>query len=198
MLVALDRWVSGRAEPPASRYPRIADGTLVDLATWRRTFPQIPGVGLPPDYYRPCRLDFGPRFRSEGIADVVPPKMGEPFGALIPAVDADGNELAGIRLPDVAVPLGTYTGWNLRTAASGPEGILTRLDGMYLPFATTSRQRREQGDPRPSVRERYPTRAAYLAQMTEATLKLYHEGFLLAEDAAAVLATAALRDFWSD
>ena len=198
MLVALDRWVSGRAEPPASRYPRIADGTLVDLATWRRAFPKIPGAGLPPDYYGPCRLDFGPRFRSEGIADVVPPKMGKPFGTLIPAVDADGNELAGVRLPDVAVPLGTYTGWNLRTAASGPEGILTRLDGMYLPFATTEQQRREQGDPRPSVPERYPTRAAYLAQMTEATLKLHHEGFLLAEDAAAILATACERDFWSD
>ena len=196
MLVALDNWVSGHAKPPASRYPRIDDGTLVDLDTWRRAFPKIPGVELPPDYYRPCRLDFGPRFRSEGIADLVPPKMGKPFGTLIPAVDADGNELAGVRLPDVAVPLGTYTGWNLRTAASGPEGILTRLDGMYLPLATTQQQRRERDDPRPSVRQRYPTRQAYLARMTEVTLELYREGFLLADDVVAILTTASARDFW--
>jgi len=198
MLVALDRWVSGRGEPPTSRYPRIADGGLVDLATWRRSFPNIPGVGVPEDYYRPCRLDFGPRFRSEGIADIVPPKMGPAFGALIPAVDSDGNDRAGIRLPDVAVPLGTYTGWNLRTAESGPEGILTRLDGMYLPFATTAAQRRAQGDPRPAVRERYPTRELYLAKMTEATLALQRDGFLLPEDAATILAAAAERDFWGD
>jgi hypothetical protein len=198
MLVALDRWVSGRAEPPASRYPHLADATLVDLDTWRRAFPKIPGVGLPDDYYRPCRLDFGPRFHSQGIADIVPPEMGSPFRTLIPAVDADGNDRAGIRLPDIAVPLGTYTGWNLRNAASGPKGILTRLDGMYLPFATTRAERLAQNDPRPSVRERYPTREIYLAQMTDAALKLHREGFLLAEDLAAILTTAAQRDFWTD
>ncbi len=198
MLVALDRWVSGLAEPPASRYPRIADGTLVDLDTWRRSFPKTPGVGLPEDYYRPCRLDFGPRFRSEGIADVVPPAVGQTFGTLIPAVDADGNDRAGIRLPDVAVPLGTHTGWNLRTPQSGPEGILTRLDGMYLPFATTREERQRRGDPRLSIRERYPTREGYLARMTEAALRLHREGFLLSEDVASILTAASERDFWSD
>lgn len=198
MLVALDRWVSGHAEPPTSRYPRLADETLVDLDTWRRSFPRLPGVGLPDDYYRPCRLDFGPRFHSQGIADTIPPKMGQPFRTLIPAVDADGNDRAGIRLPDIAVPLGTYTGWNLRTAASGPEGILTRLDGMYLPFATSRAERLVRSDPRPSVRERYPTRQVYLAQMTEAALKLHREGFLLAEDLTAILTIAARRDFWND
>ncbi len=198
MLMALDRWVSGLAEPPASRYPRIADGTLVDLDTWRQSFPKIPGVGLPNDYYRPCRLDFGPRFRSEGIADMVPPKMGRAFGTLIPSVDADGNEQAGIPLPDVAVPLGTYTGWNLRTAQAGPEGMLTRLDGMYLPFATTRAERERLADPRPSVRERYPTREVYLAQMTEAALQLHRNGFLLSEDVVSILKAASERDFWSD
>ena len=198
MLVALDRWVSGHAEPPASRYPRFADDTLVDLDTWRRSFPKIPGVALPDDYYRPCRLDFGPRFHSQGIADTIPPEMGRPFRTLIPAVDADGNDRAGIRLPDVAVPLGTYTGWNLRTAASGPEGILTRLDGMYLPFATTRAERLAQNDARPSVRERYPMRQVYLAQITEAALELHREGFLLAEDVTAILNAAAQRDLWTD
>jgi len=198
MLVTLNRWVSGQAEPPASRYPRLADGTLVDLDTWRESFPKVPGVGLPDDYYQPCRLDFGPRFQTEGIADLIPPKTGEFFRTLIPAVDADGNDRAGIRLPDVAVPLGTYTGWNLRTAASGPEGILTRLDGMYLPFATTQQERLAQNDPRPSVRERYPTREVYLSRMTEAALELHREGFLLAEDVVTILTTASQRDLWED
>jgi len=198
LLVALDRWVSGIAEPPASRVPRIANGTLVDLDTWQRSFPKIPGVGLPQDYYRPYRLDFGPRFHVKGIADVIPPRVGPPFGTLLPAVDADGNERAGIRLPDVAVPLGTYTGWNLRTAKAGPEGKLTRLDGMYLPFTTTRAERIERGNPRPSVQERYPTRDVYLSKMTDAALKLYHEGFLLAEDVATILVNASQCNFWDD
>jgi hypothetical protein len=155
-------------------------------------------VSLPEDYYRPSRLDFGPRFHSEGIADIVPPQVGAPFASLVPAVDADGIDRAGIHLPEVAVPLGTYTGWNLRSAAAGPAGTLTRLDGMFLPFATTRAERMARGDPRPSIRERYPTRAIYLTRMTEAALKLYHEGFLLADDVTAILTQAAQCDFWSD
>jgi hypothetical protein len=193
MLVALDRWVSSGQEPPPSRYPRLADGTLVDLDTFRSSFPQLPGVNLPQDYYRPARLDFGPRFHTQGIADMVPSKAGTPYRTLVPAVDADGNELAGIRLPDVAVPLGTYTGWNLRAAACGAEGTLAGLEGMYLPFASTSAQRRERRDPRPSVAERYPTRDVYLARMTDAVLDLKVQGFLLAEDAAAILKMASER-----
>jgi hypothetical protein len=170
----------------------------VDLASFQESFPRIPQVNLPTDYYRPRRLDFGARFQTRGIADVIPPKVGAPYRTLVPAVDTDGNELAGIRLPDVAVPLGTYTGWNLRAAEFGGEGVLAGLDGMYLPFAVTAAERREQRDPRPAVRERYPTRDAYLARMTEAALDLQKQGFLLAEDVTAILQNARERRLWGD
>jgi len=196
MLLALDRWVSGDQEPPPSRYPKIADHTLVDLAKFRETFPKIPSVNLPTGYYRPLRLDFGPRWYSEGISDYVPPKVGPPYNTLVPAVDGDGNEVAGIRLPDVAVPLGTYTGWNLRAAPYGAEGMLAELDGSYLALAISADDRRRGGDPRPSVCERYPTREVYLARITEAALELQEEGFLLEEDVVRILRTAAQRDPW--
>ena len=94
---------------------------------------------MPGSFYAPFRLDFGPRWQSEGIADVVPPRIGPWYRTLVPAVNADGNEVAGIRLPDVAVPLGTYTGWNLRAAACGAEGMLAPYQGSYLAFAGTLR-----------------------------------------------------------
>lgn len=196
MLVALDAWVTRNEPPPPSRHPRVADGTLVDLKTFHAQFPRIPGVKLPDDFYKPLRLDFGPRFDSHGITDIVPPRVGKPYGALIPAVDADGNEIAGIRLPEVAVPLGTFTGWNLRAAPFGAEGLLSGLDGMYLPFAVTVAERQARHDPRPAVQERYPTREVYLARMTEAALELQEQRFLLAEDVVAILRNAAQRRLW--
>jgi hypothetical protein len=114
----------------------------------------------------------------------------------VPAVDTDGNEVAGIRLPEVAVPLATYTGWNLRAAAYGAEGMLAPYHGSYLTFPRTRAERLERGDPRLSVRERYPTRDVYLAQMTEATLRLLENGYLLAEDAQVILKTFAKQSFW--
>lgn len=197
MLVALDRWVSAGEEPPPSRYPSIADDTLVDLDTFRRQFPEIPGVRLPQGCYRPARLDFGPRFHTQGIADVVPPKTGPSYRTLVPAVDANGNEVAGIRLPDVAVPLGTYTGWNLRAAEYGAEEMLAGLHGVYLPFARTPEERRECGYPRLSVLERYSTREVYLARMTDAALELNQQSFLLAEDVVAILKAASQHRLWN-
>lgn len=196
LLVALDQWVSTGREPPASRYPRIADGTLVDLETFRKAFPQIPGVRTPAVCYSPFRLDFGPRWVTAGIADCVPPRLGPPYRTLVPAVDADGNERAGIRLPEVAVPLATYTGWNLRAAAYGAEGMLAPYNGSYLIFARTRAERQQRGDPRPSILERYPTREVYLARLTQAALQLHDDGFLLDEDVVAILKTAAKQPWW--
>jgi hypothetical protein len=195
LLVALDRWVSSGTRPPDSRYPRIADRTLVDLETFRKMFPRIPGVCLPSGYYMPCRLDFGPRWLTEGIAERVPPNVGPSYHTLVPAVDADGNEVAGIRLPDIAVPLATYTGWNLRAAQFGAEGMLAPYHGSYLAFARTRDERQRSGDPRPSVLERYPTREIYLARIAQAALDLHAQGLLLEEDAIAILRTAAKRQF---
>ncbi len=196
LLGALDRWVTTGKEPPESRYPRIADGTLVNLEAYRRSFPQIPGVGIPQSFYVPLRLDPGPRWHTEGIADHVPPQVGRPYHTLVPAVDADGNELAGIRLPDIAVPLATFTGWNLRAAPYGAAGMLARWSGSYLPFPGTPEERNQSRDSRPSVLERYPSREIYLTQVTESALDLQRRGFLLEEDVVEILKSAARRRRW--
>lgn len=196
LLGALDRWVTTGQEPPASRYPRIDDGTLVQLKTWKMQMPAIPGVQLPEQLYIPVRLDFGPRFHSEGIADIVPARAGAPYRTLVPTVDADGNERAGILLPDVAVPLATYAGWNLRSDRAGAEGALGRWSGSYLPFPRTSEERRQTSDPRPSIYERYPTRAAYLERIVATSLSLRDQGFLLDEDVVDILRAASQRKLW--
>jgi hypothetical protein len=196
LLMALDRWASEGEEPPESRYPKIADGTLIDLERFRASFPRIPEATLPTGYYAPLRLDPGPRWRTEGIADNVPPKVGPPYRTLIPAVDADGNDVAGIRLPEHAVPLATYAGWNLRAAAWGAGGMLTRWMGSSWPFVKTAEERVRNGDPRRSVIERYPTRAAYVARIAEAALDLQRQRLLLEEDLVAILRRAATVPGW--
>ncbi|MCB1278933.1 alpha/beta hydrolase domain-containing protein [Prosthecobacter sp.] len=195
MLLNLSEWMQSGKAPPPSRHPTLADGTLVDHDTWRVAFPKIPGCNLPAHHYEPARLDFGPRFHSEGIADIIPPKAGKPFRTLLPAVNADGNETCGIILPEVAVPLGTYTGWNLRAPKFGAETMLSPLDGMFLPFAKTKAEREKSGDPRLSLEERYPTRADYLSRLTEAALNLCREGFLLDEDVVRILERSAKVEF---
>ncbi len=194
LLVALDRWVQSGQQPPQSRYPRIDQGTLVSLDKLRAAFPKIPGVNLPKTFYRPARLDFGPRWDSQGIADRVPPEIGPEYNTLVPAVDADGNELAGIRLPEVAVPLATYTGWNLRSKEAGAEEMLAPFHGSYLPLARTKAERQQSGDPRPSIAERYPTREAYVARVKQAALELQQAGLLLEADARAAIDAAGRRE----
>jgi hypothetical protein len=196
LLAAMDRWVSDGTEPPASRHPRIGDGTLVDLAGFQQQFPKIPDVRLPQDYYRPLRLDHGPNWRIQRVATIVPPKTGPAYRTMIPAVDPDGNELAGIRLPDVAVPLGTYMGWNLRADQYGAGGILSDLDGSYLEFRMTAADRQQSSDPRPSIHERYPSRKIYLEKYTQAALRLQEDRLLLEEDVTEMLDQAAQRDHW--
>jgi hypothetical protein len=191
MLMTLSEWIQTGKAPPPSRHPSLADQTLVDFDTWRAQFPKIPGHNLPTQAYQPPRLDFGPRFLSEGIADIIPPTMGQPFRTRVPAVNADGNETSGIVLPEVAVPLGTYTGWNLRSAQVGAETMLSPLDGMFIPFAKTKAEREQSGDPRLSLEERYPTQADYLSQLTQAALKLKQQGFLLEEDVVRLLERGA-------
>jgi len=193
LLVALDRWASEGVRPPESRYPRIDDGTLVDLAAFRDGWPAIPGALAPEDYYQPFRLDPGPRWATDGIADNVPPEAGPAFQTLVPMVDADGNEVAGIRLPHVAVPLATYTGWNLRDASWGAGGMLTRWMGSYLALPGTEAERARLRDPRRSVRERYPTHDAYVAEVERVCRELVGAGYLLERDVAKLVREAAER-----
>jgi hypothetical protein len=196
LLVILDEWVADGREPPQSRYPRIADGTLVELETYRRSFPRIPDVTPPESVYAPLRLDLGPRWETKGIADYVPPRTGEPYRTLVPAVDADGNEIAGVRMPDVAVPLSTHVGWNQRAAEFGAEGMLARWVGSSWPLPATREQCQRDDDPRVSLAERYPTKEAYMAKLDQAVEQLKRERFLLEEDSGHILESAASMPLW--
>ena len=188
LLLALNSWVADGKEPPPSRYPRLADQNLTSLPDLK--FPKIPGVRLPERSQTAYRLDFGPSFRSQGIVSLEPPKVGKPFPTLVPQVDSDGNETAGIRLPEIQVPLATYTGWNLRAPELGAADELLSMIGSFLPFTRTKAERVKQGDPRPSIEERYPNRQGYLESVKAAAHRLAGEGYLLESDIPSVLAGA--------
>jgi hypothetical protein len=185
LLLAMDRWTANGTEPPPSRYPRIADGTLV--APDRLKFPKVPGVTTTTAVHRAYRADYGPRFVSEGVVTVEPPRLGTAFPILVPQVDADGNGLAGVRMPDLAVPLATHTGWNLFNARSGPTNELSSMQGSYVPFARTAAERKRANDPRLSIEERYRDKDQYVGLVSKAGLDLIEEGLLLQEDLAAIL-----------
>lgn len=190
LLTALDAWIRDEKLPPVSVYPRIDEGSLVDLETFRAQFPKIPGVEPPAQIYRPLRLDPGPRWETEGIADHVPPKTGEPYATLVPAVDANGNERGGIRLPEISAPRGTATGWNVRDETHGAGGVLAGLQGSWFPFAETKAEREAKADPRPSLEELYPDRGAYLDGVAATLIVLREGGYLLDEDVTRLLGRA--------
>ena len=114
--------------------------------------------------------------------------MGEPFPVLVPQVDLDGNERAGIHLPEIAVPLATYTGWNLRDPSIGAPDQRVSFEGSYLPFPRTVAEREKTGDPRMSIAERYPSRQDYLRRYENAIDALVKERWLLKEDCEPLLA----------
>jgi hypothetical protein len=184
---ALDRWVAEEVAPPPSAYPRIADGTLTapDRAGW----PAVPGYDLPQQPLRAFHLNFGPDW-AKGIVSVEPPEVGKPFVVRVPAVDADGNVRAGIRLPDIAVPLATHAGWNYRDASIGAPDRLAGEIGSYIPFAKTRADRERAHDPRPSIEERYRNRDEYIGRLAAATLELVERGYVLQEDVADLLKRA--------
>jgi alpha/beta hydrolase family protein len=177
LLVALSEWVDGKA-PPASRTPRIQDGTLT--APDKLKFPAIPGIQV-------VR-----RVSEIGVLkDWVKPELdlSKPYRPLVTQVDADGNETAGILLPDIAVPLATYTGWNLYKAPF-PEGELCDRDGTYSPFAAIRAEREASNDPRRSLEERYGSQAAYVQRVEAAVNHLLEARLLLQEDAERFIAIA--------
>ncbi len=190
LLLALDAWATRGTEPPASVFPRLADGTLGSVADYRHGFPAIPGLRLPSRNLQPPRLGLGPRFATQGIADRQPPDFGPPFITRVPLPDADGNDRGGIRLPAVAVPLGTYTGWNLRRPEVGAPDHLGRWSGSFVPFARTEAERQAAGDPRASLETRYPARADYETRVEAAAEVLVAKGLLLAGDVGAITARA--------
>lgn len=188
LLRRLIGWVREGAPPPPSRYPRVADGSLVPVREVR--FPAIPGVRLPLTHKGAWRIDFGPSFLSKGQIDREPPGVGRPFGVRVPQVDADGIDLGGIRLPEVAVPLATVTGWNPRAPATGAPDQLVDFAGSYLLLPKAA----GGADPRRAISQRYPTREHYLGLIAESALRLVGEGYLLPEDLPALLERA--REQW--
>ncbi|HXA39033.1 MAG TPA: alpha/beta hydrolase domain-containing protein [Phenylobacterium sp.] len=182
LILALDRWTAGGAEPPPSAYPRIADGGLLSVASYGAAFPKGIGLTPPTDNLHEQRLDFGPRFEREGIADRIPPAKGPDYVSRVPAPDADGNDRGGVRMIEMEVPLGTHTGWNLRAPETGFAWATARFDGSFVPFARTEAERRAAKDPRPSLAARYPTREAYVAKVKAAAAAQVKAGFLLPED----------------
>ena len=166
LMAALDAWARQGVTPPPSTHPNLKDGTLVAHRDFR--FPAVPGVTQPtfvPGGYR---------------ADVPAPYAAMPF--LLPKVDADGSEVAGIRLPIVAVPLGTLTGWNFRSAKIGAPTTLIAMAGSFMPFAKTKVDRERTNDPRPSIAERYSGRADYVSRVQRAATALAEQRFILRED----------------
>src|SRR5580658_5654086 len=193
LLRNLDEWVTEGIAPPASRYPKISDGTLTapEAAGW----PTIPQVRLPPPMLITYRLDFGPNW-TRGVVGFEPPHVGKPYVGLIPAVDSDGNAIAGIRLPSIQVPIATYAGWNYRAPGMGAADQLLGEAGSMYPFAPT-RAQRSKGDSRVSIEERYTSRDQYLGKIALAGRQLIAERLLLAQDLADVIDQAAMQYDWA-
>jgi hypothetical protein len=177
LLVALDEWVVSGKEPPPSRVPTLATGTLVDAD--KTGFPAVPGAAVVKVTNRVT-----PPFDWVSGA---PPKKA--YRTLVCKVDPDGNEAAGIRLPDIAVPLATYSGWN-EYKPPYPAGELADRDGSCLPFPADKAAREASGDPRPSIAERYASGTEYAAKVQEVVASLSKERLLLAEDAERYLERA--------
>ena len=190
MLDALDAWAIHGIEPPTSRIPRRADGTLVEFETWRSQFPRIPGVMVPTGANSLPLFDFGPDFAS-GLLTREPPDVAGAGGytVLVPAVDADGNDVAGVRAPMVEVPLGTCTGWNLRARGFG-HGAMHEFTGSYIPFPDTDSEAAMTGDPRASVLARYRDSGGYEGAIEAAARRLVDERLMLEEDVERVVARA--------
>jgi len=189
---ALDAWSTKATPPPPSMIPKLADGTLVPpLPQAAAGFPSIPGVtytGLKSTRYR---FDYGPNFYSTGVMTIYPPVVSSPifdnpangpiYPSLVPKTDVDGNEIAGIRLPDLTVPLRTYSGWSLRSGVWANDGC--EGSGQSIPFATTKAARTASGDPRLSIEERYPSFSAYYFAVKSAVDDFVNNRFMLPEDA---------------
>jgi hypothetical protein len=183
LLLALDRWVADDTPPPPSRFPNVGDGSLVSADAERYGFPAIPGVSYPGRVNGLSELDHG--------SQPPQPIPGRDYIVLVPAIDEDGNETAGVRVPDIAVPRATYAGWASRQAGYA-EGELLAL-GACFPFAATRAERLAAGDPRPSLEERYPTPDDYDRRVRQAAEQLCADGFLLAEDVERITAEAVGR-----
>lgn len=187
LLVRLEQWVMDDLEPPPGTFPTIAAATLVSPEISSTGWPAIPGIPYNGKVNELPLLDYGPDYDFRNVTGILRlepprPKTEEYYRTLVPKVDRDGNETGGIRGINIRVPLGTYTGWALRREGYG-KGDLSSLNGMFIPFKKTKKDRKEASDPRKSLQERYRTHERYVEAVRIAAGELVREGFLLPEDA---------------
>ena len=185
LVAAMVDWVAEGKEPPPSRYPRIADGTLVpshidgqiNSAAWN----PLDGYNHPGGIYQPIHASYGARWASDRIIDQHPQYSDHFYTTLVPKVDANNNDLpeSTILPPLTSVPLGTFMPWNLRNPSTGGEKSLARLSGAYIPFAYTGEEARRNRDPRSSIDRLYSSYDQYLARYEQATDELIDQGYLL-------------------
>ena len=179
LLIAMQNWLKDGKEPPVSQFPQIGKDQLVTLGAF--AFPRIVNLAVPRRKREAYRLDFS----------VEPPSAGPPFPTLVPQVDLDGNETSGIRMPEIQVPLASYTGWNLRSEKIGAPEELYSMVGSWIPFPVNKTERENTKDPRLSIEERYKNKRDYLERITSAAQKLVDAGFLLDQDVAKLRDRAA-------
>ncbi|MBV8817321.1 MAG: hypothetical protein JO022_03120, partial [Acidobacteriaceae bacterium] len=179
LLLDMEGWLKDGTAPPESQYPKISKDQLVALGAL--AFPKIDGLRVPTIKREAYRIDLS----------VMPPKMGAAYPTLLPQVDQDGNETAGIRMPEVRVPLASYTGWNLRAKAIGAQDELYSMVGSYIPFPHDKVERENRKDPRESIAERYPSKHVYLEKITEAAQELVKQRLLLESDVTKIRDRAA-------
>jgi hypothetical protein len=184
LLKRLQQWVANGTEPPPSDYPNIKAATLVPLAKYR--FVAIPEIEVPKIIHTPHRLDF----------TAEPPKVLAPFVPLVPQADKDGNDAAGIRMPELACAIGTFTGWNLRHPRISAPKYLLGNTGSYIPFPRTPAEGESSKDPRPSIVERYATEQAYTECVERRANEMVAKGLLLREDVAPIVNQASRHWHW--
>jgi hypothetical protein len=190
---ALDAWVKSDTAPPPSVYPRLDQGTLVDWRQAETGFPSLPGVRYPEVIHQPSFCDFGPEFLTKGIITQEPPRQLGKYTVKVPRSDADGNDLGTLLPAEVAVPLATHTGWNLRHRDVGAEDQQVSLAGSYFPFSRTREEAKRTGDPRKSLEDRYGTFDNFKLLLTAHCRRMVKERYLLEEDVARIVTAAERR-----
>ena len=180
LLLDLDDWVAAGTAPPPSRYPTIARGELVPREGV--AFPRVPALPFADYLPQVWRMDYGAAFADTRVITREPPALGAPYPVLVPQVNTDGNDRGGVALPEVAAPLGTYTGWNITVPSLAGLRYLAGLVGSFVPFAPTRDARLAAGDSRPSIAERYSGKQAYLSEVERAARALVQQRLLLEGD----------------
>ncbi|MCA9071296.1 MAG: hypothetical protein KDA84_20350, partial [Planctomycetaceae bacterium] len=182
LLTAMENWVQHDQTPPPSVYPKIAEGTLMPWQFEKSGWRALPGIHYPGVIHQPDFVDRGPLFLSKRQITIQPPKVLGQYEVRVPGYKADNNERGCVLLPSVAVPVATFTSWNLRKREIGAASELLSLAGGYVPFAQTKADRQKVGDPRLSLVERYRDFQTYQQQFEEHLTQLVQSGYVLEED----------------